>query len=319
MAGHIRAGRNSSAKVPVQFRQSSFCRRLILETEKRGMRVREVYIDSLFLFNFLGDLLMLRIAGAALGLEMRRARLCTGAAIGALYACAAFFLPSGGLRTMAVNLLALIVMCMAVFRPRGWRALLRTTTVTLLTAFGLGGGVMGLNFLIGGDALCRGGVWYVEISLAELLLLAAAVFLPVRFALRAVMQFAAGGRTTVLVRVCIAGRIYEGRALIDTGNHLRDPVTGKRVIVCDRTLLGTADFETLAQRCPSAVRMLPVVTVAGEDALLPAVRPDYIETEYQGRRVRCGEYLVAVSGGGLHADYHMVAGPELLENEEAAV
>ena len=65
--------------------------------------------------------------------------------------------------------------------------------------------------------------------------------------------------------------------------------------------------------------MLPVVTVAGEDALLPAVRPDYIETEYQGRRVRCGEYLVAVSGGGLHADYHMVAGPELLENEEAAV
>ena len=84
MAGHIRAGRNSLAKVPVQFRQSSFCRRLILETEKRGMRVREVYIDSLFLFNFLGDLLMLRIAGAALGLEMRRARLCTGAAIGAL-------------------------------------------------------------------------------------------------------------------------------------------------------------------------------------------------------------------------------------------
>jgi len=104
-------------------------------------------------------------------------------------------------------------------------------------------------------------------------------------------------------------------ALRDTGNTLRDPVTGQSVLVadalCARTLLGlTAEqlrhpAETVASGAFPGLRLIPYRTVGRESGLLAALR---LEDVRIGRKR--GSCLVAFAPEGLgeNGNYRALAG-----------
>lgn len=251
--------------------------------EGDGGKVTVVYIDSLFLLNLVINYLLLLAAARLAGEAIHRLRLALGAALGAGYAAAVFFPGMGFLLHPLCKLAAAVLMVLVGF-PRS-RRLLRVILVFLGLACALGGGIFAIELLGGRTLTLKNGVIYSKMDLKLLLLSASVCYLILSLVFR---RSAGHGireqKPAVLSR---NGKRVVLTALLDTGNTLTDPVTGKPVMV--------ADWQQLTPLLPSGVTLdetalrRPVETL--ERLAGQGVGRGFRLLPYQAVGVECGMLL----------------------------
>ena len=191
--------------------------------------MRVVYLDVLFVLNFAMDYCILRCASALSGRPAAVWRLSLAAGFGALYAGGCVIFPV--LSALPIRLASGAVMAGTAFSIRNGRLLVRQTLLVLLVTFVFGGITVALEQM-SGVSLMQNGVLVVQVS--RRVLFAAALL--------------AYGLSCMIFRnqakehrprgesVCI--HCGEQRTqvflLVDSGNTLRDPMTGKPVLLLTR-------------------------------------------------------------------------------------
>ena len=216
-----------------------------------------LYADVLFLIDFSMDYLSLFAAAKLLSLPTTLPRCVLASAVGGLYGIVAvLFLPGGFFGAIFAVFVSMLLSVIAFGLEGGLRSLLRTTLTVwgagtllggIMTAFsGLFGGSLSVG---GGDMLLAGGIALVGC---------------IRFARRRL----AGGYAEIVISR--EGRTWQGRALVDSGNLLTDPIGGYPVVLLSlpaaRELLGTlADtvFKGEPAEVSVGVRAVAVRTVGG--------------------------------------------------------
>ena len=264
-----------------------------------------VYLDSVFVLNALTDYFLLLATAQLAGVPLRRRRFVLSAVLGGLYA-AAVFLPGGGfLSAMPGKLLSALVMALTAY---GWsRMLPRLMVLLLLVSCGFAGCVLALGLAAGGIPV-RQGIFYTDVDLRVLLLAAGGAYIVFSVVFRAGARQAVRGTLTTAEAV-LAGRSVRLRVLCDTGNALRDPVTGRPVLVVwedavrqlwppelrpfltERALLHPAETMALLPLWKARFRLVPYRAVGVPSGLLLAVRTDWCRV---GAR-RWEELLLALS------------------------
>lgn len=260
-----------------------------------------VYIDSVFALNALTDYLLLYAAAQLAGARLRRVRFALAALLGGAYAAAVFLPGLGWLAQPPVKLAAGVAMALAAYggEPR----FLRLTLLLFLAACGFAGCVLALGLAAGRSIPMENGVFYTNVDLRVLVLSAGAAYLVLTVIFRAGARRLGQGTLLIPVTVMLLGRSASLTALCDTGNALRDPVTGRPVLVAAAEKLGplwppelaseltpealrspSAAMERVSARCGGAVRLrlLPYSAVGVESGLLLAVRLDWASVN--GRR-----------------------------------
>lgn len=250
-----------------------------------------VYLDRVVLLNLAVDYLLLLATARLAGLPLRRGRLALAAALGALYA-AAVFLP--GCRMLAhptCRLAAGVAVCRLAWRRelRPWRL----TALFFLLSGALAGLLLAAGLAAGSPGAILSRVYYADISWPVLLGSA------IGFGLLLHLVFRQGARheggELMDVTVSLQGRRLRLRALHDTGNTLRDPVSGQPVLVLEQGALGELwppqAAEIIAMDLPPEEKMarlhrldsgcrwslLPFCAVGTAAGLLLAVRSDYVK------------------------------------------
>ena len=255
----------------------------------------EVYIDLYFLVNAGMDFLCLMLTAVILHRRPRAWRVTAGAILGGLYACAALLSGASAGVGILLDLLVAGGLCAVTF---GRKRLLRAVGVQLLIS-ALLGGIMTLLFsLLNRMELPLEGADGDGISVWIFALLAALSGL---FTLRGGRLLGGARRQrTVRVRAVLFGEKVELLALVDSGNLLRDPVSGRGVIVASREVLLphlprelTEEGLTVSHRLATRLRLIPMRTASGE-GLLRAVLPDSL-TVIEGDREEPCDYLVAIA------------------------
>ena len=269
-----------------------------------------VYIDSLFLLNFIVDYLLLLATAKLAGEVICRPRLALGAAVGALYASAVFFPGMGFLTHPLCKLSAAIVMLLAGLG--GSRRLLRVTLVFLGLSCAFGGGIFAIGLLGGRGLTLRNGILYSAMDLKIILLSAAVCYVALTLVFS---RTAKHSRRELIPAVLSLGEKRVAlTALVDTGNTLADPV-----MVAEGAKLGPLlpeEVGELALKDPVGTmerlsksetgkrfRLLPYQAVGVECGMLLALRLD----RAQVGTVDYGGILVALSpnqlsdGGGYSA------------------
>ena len=206
-----------------------------------------------------------------------RSRLCAASVLGGLCALLPLWLPAAG----ALGLIGLPCAVALCFSRHGAGACVRCSFTTLCASL-LTGGAMSALCGAGLSAPCAGAC-ALGVSLAVCLL---GSLLP--SALCEVRQ----------VELCVKEQAILLPAMLDTGNLLRDPVTGLSVLVIPlgaaRTLFPGLHDPAQLSALPLGFRLLNVRTAAGS-ALLPMFRPDRCRIYLNGR-VCEAELLAAVAG-----------------------
>lgn len=261
----------------------------------------DVYVDLLFLINAGMDCLCFLLTARLLRRRVVPWRLLLGCVLGGLYAVLALFPDVGRAAALVIDLCVCALLCLTVFASRqdGLGTLFRTVGVYLLVSLALGGIMTGLFNLLNragcAGSLSAGGEDGPTAWLFALLALAGgAVSLWGGRLFRRT-----GTHQGCTVTVEMNGRRAVLRGLVDTGNLLRDPLTGRPVIPVDRAavrpLLSPALWDALEAQghvgladVPegSRVRLIPAVTAAG-DTLLVAVRPDAVSVSNGERNDAC--------------------------------
>lgn len=232
----------------------------------------QFYIDTFFFMNLAADYLILLATARLRALSVHRLRIFLGAAGGSIYALLSLFFPESLENPL---LIAAITALMLLLVFGGTKGLMRTSLVFLAVACAFGGLGTALSSLLGG----------LRLDLGILLLLFPCCWLLLRLAF--------GARAAEQVKTCRVEIINKGRrvgcmALQDSGNLLKDPVSGDAVLI-----LGTALLEELFGRESARVlcqtgdvsafleltkdlasfRLIPFGSIGGS-GLLPAFRPE---------------------------------------------
>ena len=272
-----------------------------------------VYLDELFLLNFVVDYLLLLAAGRLSGEVLRRGRLALGAALGAAYA-GAVFLP--GLGFLVHPLCKVGASILAVLLGYGGSPrLLRVSLVFFAVSAAFGGGIFALQLLGSRSLVLSNGVISSPLDLKLVLLSAAGCYVLITLLFQRAARHSPRRELAPAV-VELGVRRVALTALVDTGNTLTDPVSGRPVLVAEGAKMdglfpaGTAPtreelhdpsaaLERLGQaglRC----RLLPYQAVGVECGLLLALRADRVKVGGEDY----GPLLVALSptsltdGGG---------------------
>lgn len=228
-----------------------------------------VYGEYLFLENMITGMLLLYMTAKLTNSPMKGWRLVLGGLLSG--ACAfSIFLPAGlagafllrGLMAAAITATAL-----------GTEYLIKKTAIFLIVTFLSGGAVMaffswqGIPSLAGNGALYMGAVTYIKLIGFG----APAMGLVYWF-----IQLIKNQRRADLVqgKVCleIEDRRYSLRAFVDSGNCLREPLTGRPVILIDEKGRRQLDFNE--NDFPDRFMAVPYQAVGIEKGILTGIRLD---------------------------------------------
>ena len=280
----------------------------------------EVYVDLYFLVNMSMDFLCLLITGRLLHRVCKSGRLLLASAIGGAYAVGSLLWLSGGARGVLFDLLCAVLLCFAAFWRRGEpnRRVLVSGAVFAAVSMALGGMMTALY-----TALNR-----LNLPLDALQGDTLSVWIFAILALVAGALTARGGRMmglsqkseSVTVETTLFGKRVTLSALVDTGNLLTDPISGRGVILVEESSLvgvlptplarairqgGGALSHYLVDHPKEAarIRLIPTKTAMGE-GMLAAILPDRL-TIREGKATYPADYLLAPTTLG-NADFDAV-------------
>lgn len=241
----------------------------------------ELYVDSLFLINFIMNLYLLMLVNRTVARSAGPGRILAGAAFGAVCFLVPFLWAGpaapkllGGIAAGTVGMLCIT------FPVRGLRMFLKLLERLLLYSFGTGGAMLFLvrclpgvrTYLTGGlGILGMGGVFY--------------------------LLFRRTGRETDPEQaICTAvlskdGRQRKARALIDSGNSLVEPVSGRPVSIVDREL-----FDSLWKDVGEGFRAIPYHSIGKRKGILPGYLLPRLQLEMDGMKYVFTDIYIAVSG-----------------------
>lgn len=267
-----------------------------------------VYGDILWLIDFSMDLLALGAAARMTGRPTRPWRLCGAAAFGGLYAVLILFLSLRGLWRVAMDLGAAVLMVLMAFGVSSFPRFLLTVGSFGMMSLLLGGGMTALCSWVSGifgpgqGGGSAGGFFFIVLCGSGISLLWGRLR---RRALPAVLP----------LTLRLGERELSLDALRDSGNLVRDPVSGRGVIFLEaralRRLCGTELARVLIERRVEKMASLPA-----EDArrlcLIPA-------DTVQGRTLLIALRADSVSIGGEACDCLICPAQTPLPPEYAAI
>ena len=263
-----------------------------------------VYVDSFVLLNLGVNYLLLACAGKLDGQPVHLGRCLLGAGVGAAYALLSLLPGWAFLGHPACKASGAVVMLLAAY-GRSDR-LLRVGGLFLVLSCAFGGGLLLLSMVR--DGMTDIGMLNPYLGMRGILIAAALSYGGLSLLLRG--EFSHGGKGGELIPLTLSrgGRSVTLVALRDTGNTLRDPITGRPVVVVEgekiRALLPELphlDGESLSdpvallgdleERGGLRFQLLPYRAVGVDCGLLLALRMD--RAEYG--RVVCRNCLTALS------------------------
>ncbi len=249
---------------------------------------QDVYADLLFLINFSMDYLCLYICAKIMRRKMRLPRMLLSSAIGGIYSVVSLFLPAQSIISLIIDALVCVVMCAIVFSEPSRRA-----SSTLLCSFLY----VGISMMTGG---CMTAIFNLlnrlDLPLGNVESDGISTYL---FAILAAVAGIISLRSGELIShrsaikeckltVTLVGKQLTVQALSDSGNLVKDPLSGKNVVIIDREELSKLtdlqifdSFVAGATNESSTIKGLRVIPIntAGGRSLLTACIPDKIEAE----------------------------------------
>lgn len=218
----------------------------------------ELYVDVLFLVNFMMDYLLLLLVKKMLQCSGTHGSVCAGAALGAFLTCILVILPtvSAVLKFLMFHILVNTLMIRVGLKIKTIRDFTKAFLMLYIGGF-LMGGVM--------EAFRP----YVKIGSLFFVTAIAGYYL-----VSGIWNFLSDVHRTACskchVELYLGEREYSVDGLMDTGNRLCDPLTNEPVSVLDKKTAG----ELLGEGIPEGIRYIPYCSIGKKEGLLPAVKID---------------------------------------------
>ncbi|NLP30691.1 MAG: sigma-E processing peptidase SpoIIGA [Clostridiales bacterium] len=283
-----------------------------------------IYGEYLFIENGLVGFAILYLTKKLCGFEVQLLRIVIGSIFCGIYAFVIFLenIPWWGELILKISFSFGIVAW--VFSFSTLKRLIQGTLVFYLVSFAMGGIVIGSMYFLKMKGITSRGAFYIEritylqvflgIILASIILSVFASFIKDRIW---------KGMKELSVKVSIGSKSDILKGMIDTGNFLADPISGKPVFLVSEKVIRKLlpDFDDRVDetsKMGKRFRIIPYKSVGKDKGFLIGIRPDEVLLLEKGNEPRKVDIILAVHKGKFPVGrdgnkYDLLIHPEVME------
>ncbi len=293
-----------------------------------------IYIDVVLLENLIMNYIILFTTGLVMKIKIKHIRLILASLLGAIYSVVAY---AGILKAYSSIILKIILSIIIVFiayNPQNVKKLCKTLLLFYLTSFVFGGAAFALIYIVRPqDIIMKNGLFLGTYPLKTVMLGAVIAFAVIITAFSVVKSKISKKALFCELEIKVNGKIVETKAMIDTGNLLKDPFTNTPVVVVESSLLYECipkeilynlediiggDFEkvpiNIKEEYMSRLKLIPFSSLGKQNGMLLGIKAEYIkiktdEQENKNTNVIIGIYDKSLTKRG---EYGALIGIELL-------
>lgn len=197
-----------------------------------------IYIDMLFLENFILDFIILYVTGLISKNKIKFLKLIFGSALGAIYVVMYYFIKINVYSNIIIKLLLSIIMIYISFVPTNFKEMLKLTVFFYLTSFVFGGAALSVIYMLNSRRITiQNGILignytirtiFIGVVIACIVTIIAFKFVKAKFSKNDLF-------CNIIIK--INNKQIKTKAMLDTGNFLKDPITNIPVVVVEYTVL----------------------------------------------------------------------------------
>ena len=292
-----------------------------------------IYLDVVLIENLCMNYIILFATGYILKLKRKHIRIIISALLGGIYSILAYMEIMELYSNLVVKLIISIVMVYIAYIPKNINGLFKVLVFFYLTSFAFGGCAFALLYFIKPEEiLMRNGVLVGTYPLKIAILGGIVGFIILSICFYIIKIRINKKNIFCDITIYIEGKCKMVRALIDTGNMLKEPITNFPVVVIEKESLndliddvilsnidniieGKMPEEMYKYECLNKFRVIPFKSLGKENGLLLGIKADKIdilreENEITVQNVIIGIYKFKLSKKN---QYTALVGFDLLE------
>ena len=276
-----------------------------------------VYADTLFLVNFLINMILLKITCMFSACRSSWQKLTIASAIGGVYAVCMFFPNIKMLYIFPFKFAISLIMVIIVGQNSDVIKVVKRCAVFYLVSFTFAGVMLALiyftNFTSSAKPVLSNGIFYFDISLTTLTIASVIAYVLLKLASTVFSRNRVMGFKKLTIY--LGERVCEMIALSDTGNLLTDPISNYPVIIADKASLmplfpsGVPDAEKGSYN-GAKLRIIPYSSVGAKNSIMTGFLPDKIVVDGKSKN----NVVIGISENTLSAtnEYGALLNPNIL-------
>ncbi len=268
------------------------------------------YVDSFLFLNLVLDYLLLLLTAKLTGVPAKRISLFYSALLGAVFAIGMFLYAGGHVETLLLNCMAGWVMVSLSFSSVSAKKRLRLCGVLLIQALGFSGVMSFLQMIGVGKIEVKNGVPYIQIEFWQIVLSAMGAYILFRACFKD--QSLKLEKQRVPLQVEIGEKRLSTLVLTDSGNLLREPLSGKPVVLLAPQMIAqllpdeaalllehenweAADLMPILVEQNIVARLVPFSTMGERKGITLAVKPDNLTVGAGKAKRKSVDYWIGIA------------------------
>ncbi len=256
-----------------------------------------IYIDVIIIENLIMNYIILYATGLISKNKISYFRIFLASSIGAIYAITEYMLKIGVYSNIIVKTLLAIIMVVVAFCPQNVKKLCKQLVLFYLTTFTFGGVATYLIYVLKPQNIIIKNGMFVGSYVLKVIFIGAIVGTII---LITAFKFAKNKITKkdmfCKVKIVLNGKELILNAMVDTGNLLKEPITGSSVVVVERTSLYDilpkeilnntesilcGDFTNISDEIKNEyitkLKIIPFSSLGKQNGMLIGIKPEKLE------------------------------------------
>lgn len=293
-----------------------------------------VYLDIVFLENLCINCIILLATALINKNPIKIIRIVLSSFIGSIYAILAYLPIFSMLSNIIMKILLSICMVHVAYNTKNIKVLLKQLTLFYLTSFTFGGVAFAVIYFIKPqNILIRNGVLVGTYPIRITLIGVIIGFIIITLAFRNHKKKLSKKDMFCNIIINFKNKTKQVRAMIDTGNLLKEPITGNPVIVAEKEILAeiipedilnniqniiSGKIDASINEYASKFRVIPFSSLGKENGLLLGIKVDNIEVEYDDQENIIEGVIIGIYDKKLSKTntYHALIGLDIINEEK---
>ena len=292
-----------------------------------------IYLDVIFLENIVINYIMLYVTGIISKAQIKQKRLFLGALIGAVYSIIYYLFRLKIYSSFIIKIILSIVIIYVAFKSTNFKDLLKKILLFYLSSFVFGGAAIAIIYMVNSQNITiQNGVLVGSYTLRTVLIGIVVAYFTIIFAFKIIKI----SKKDLIcdIEVTLNNKIIKTKALIDTGNLLKEPITNLPVIVMEHTLLYDVmpkeilnnveeilggDFfkipEHMKEEYSSKLKVIPFSSLGKQNGMLLGIRAENLIINLNEEKRKIDKVVVGIYNKSLtkNGEYRSLLGLETVE------
>ena len=197
-----------------------------------------IYIDIIFIENIIMNVIILYATSIILKQKIKIIRLIISSAIGSIYSIVMYITKLTIYSSIVSKFILSVVMIYVAFIPNDLKKMFKQIIIFYLTSFVFGGVALNLiYFLRPENVSIKNGLFTGEYALKVIMLGAIMAFIIIKISIKIIKTKFNAKDMYCDIKLKINGKQIETKAMIDTGNLVKEPITNTPVVIVEESLL----------------------------------------------------------------------------------